>query len=244
VPAGDVHARSIDFEAPESNLERLIFIVKRLIDALIAPLATAGHAVAALSLAITLDDRTTRTERVQPAAPTVEAGELVTLVRLRLDACRFQAGLVALRITADAVPAAPGARRLFPLEGRRDADAANRAFARLRAEFGDDAVVLAELGSGHLPSAQFTWTPLLAVPVRSAPHGVAVRPLVRRMYTHPIEITLDDRSALIGPYTIAGGWWAGGVHRDYYFIRTAAGECWWLYDDRRRRRCFLQGGVE
>ncbi len=100
--------------------------------------ASAGHAVAALSLAI--DARRSDDARPnacsRPRRPSTPR-ELLTLVRLRLDACRFSAGLVALRITADAVLAAPGARRLFPLEGRRDTDAANQAFARLRAEFGE-----------------------------------------------------------------------------------------------------------
>jgi protein ImuB len=49
---------------------------------------------------------------------------------------------------------------LFNEKPTRDLEAANRALARLRAEFGDDAVVSAKLTDGHLPEARFTWEPL------------------------------------------------------------------------------------
>ena len=52
---------------------------------------------------------------------------------------------------------------MFTEKPTRDLDAANRALARLRAEFGDEAVVYAKLTDGHLPEARFTWEPLTRV---------------------------------------------------------------------------------
>jgi hypothetical protein len=43
---------------------------------------------------------------------------------------------------------------------------------------------------------------------------------------------------------IAGGWWSGGVRRDYYFVRTSDGALLWIYFDHRRQQFFLQGTVE
>jgi protein ImuB len=47
-----------------------------------------------------------------------------------------------------------------------------------------------------------------------------------------------------GPYVFSGGWWSGGVHRDYYFVNMHRGEVLWVFYDRKRRRWFLEGRVE
>ena len=49
---------------------------------------------------------------------------------------------------------------------------------------------------------------------------------------------------LAGPYLVTGGWWRSAVHREYYFVRTSAGDLLWVYYDRRRRRWRWQGQVE
>jgi hypothetical protein len=60
-------------------------------------------------------------------------------------------------------------------------------FAKIRAELGDDAVVRAQLHDGHLPEARFGWEPLdeLTLP---EPTEVTHRPLVRRLYSPPIQL--------------------------------------------------------
>jgi hypothetical protein len=76
---------------------------------------------------------------------------------------------------------------------------------------------------------------------------VAVRPLVRRIYTQAEPLHAPDDPATMsvsGPYVVSGAWWRGGVHREYYFGRTPHGEVWWYFYDRQKRRFFLQGRVE
>jgi hypothetical protein len=112
-------------------------------------------------------------------------------------------------------------------------------------------VVRARIGDAHLPAAQFEWEPLDHVPLRSSPHVVATRPLVRRIYAQPVRLApgfrLQARSpepdAVRGPYIVSGGWWGGGIRRDYYFVPTGGG-LWWVYYDHRTQRFFLQGCVE
>jgi len=260
VPADEPQTRVMHFDAPEANVERLIFVVKRLLDSLTAALASHAHAVAALVLDMTLDDRSTCTARVQPAASTLDAAQLLTLVRLRLSALQLPAGIVTLRITAAACPATSEQQRLFAPHTQRDPALANHALARLRAEFGEHAVVRARLGHAHLPHAQFEWEPLDAVPPRTSAAVVTARPLVRRIYAHPIPLasnfslpphphTHTTSGALsddvVGPYVLSGGWWGIGTRRrDYYFVRTADGRVQWVYYDHRQRRFFLQGCVE
>jgi len=264
VPADEPQAREIHFDAPETNTERLVFIVKRLLDSLLAALVRQSRAVVELTLWMKLDDRTTRTERIRPAASTLDAAELVTLVRLRLDTLGLSAGIVILRVLAETCPASSHQSRLFSRHACRDLDAANQAFARLRAEFHEDVVVRARLHPAHLPAAQFAWERLDRMPVLAAPRVVTSRPLVRRIYAKPVPIrnpqsttrnpqstTRNPQSAirngerpLLGPYVVSGGWWAGGVHRDYYFMPIDRGNLGWVYFDHRVRSVFLQGCVE
>jgi protein ImuB len=255
VPAEEIYERSVDFDAPEINVDRLVFVVKRLLDSLMTPLTHQGRAMAGLSLRMTLDDRTTREERVRPAAPTVDVAQLLTLVRLRLDsnnALTLSSGIVTLCVAAEACRDAPGQQRLFVEHSRRDVAAANQALARLRAECGEGNVVRARIRNAHLPAARFVWEPVTHLPARSAPRALPSRPLVRRIYSQARQIrgqvSLEtcplDAIRTLGPYVISGGWWGGGIHRDYYYVETSRGELLWVYFDRRSARFFLQGRVE
>ncbi len=244
--------RLIHFDTPEISTERLIFIVKRLLDSLVAAIDARAHAIVALTLGMTLDNRTTLTEHVRPATPTLDATQLLALVRLRLEALRLPSGITTLRITPTTCPDAAEQRRLFPLHARRDPELANQAFARLRAEFGERAVVRARIGNAHLPAARFEWEPIDRIPLRASPIVVTARPLVRRIYTPAIPLapgftlsTTSSPASVSGPYTVSGGWWVGsGVRRDYYFAPTGDGTLLWVYFDHRHKRFFLQGCVE
>ena len=251
-PPEERHEQEMDFDAPESSTERLVFVVKRLLDAMVPALAARGLAVADLTLDMRLDNRASHSERVRPAVPTLNVTELLSLVRLRLESSSLSAGIATLRVVAGTVVATSDQRRLFAQHGRRDPDGARQAIARLAAELGERGIVRARLCQAHLPGGRFVWEPIDRVAPRAAPRVVPSRPLVRRIYTQPMPMPagvnpLAPRSGiqvLIGPYTVSGGWWGGGVHRDYYFARTDRGDVWWFYYDARRRRFFLQGGVE
>jgi len=262
VAADEPQERTLHFDTPESNTERLVFVVKRLLDSLLAALTSRAQAVTELVLSMTLDDKSTRLERIRPASATLEAAQLLVLVRLRLDAVHLSAGIVTLRVSADTCSAAPHQRQLLH-EARRDADAANQALARLGAECGEQCVVRARVCDAHLPSARFVWEPLAHVTALSAPRVVASRPLVRRIYAQPLPVAsgfgrpalpmaLSDvpgarrqtSDAELGPYIVSGGWWGGGVRRDYYFRHAEDGNLRWVYYDHRKARVFAQGGVE
>jgi protein ImuB len=49
---------------------------------------------------------------------------------------------------------------------------------------------------------------------------------------------------MVGPYIVSGGWWGGGVHREYHYVKMKAGGIYWAFYDRRRRQWFLEGRVE
>lgn len=244
VPAEARYEQEIHFDAPESHTERLVFIVKRLLDMLLSAIARQARAVVAPVMWMKLDDRSTRTEQLRPAASTLDAAQLLTLVRLRLDTLRLSSGIVTLRMTAETCPAASHQRLLFDRHARRDLDAAQQAFARLRAEFHEEVVVRARMQQAHLPAARFVWELLDRMPAAAAPRIVPSRPLVRRIYARSASLQGRPDRRLFGPYVVSGGWWAGGVQRDYYFTLTDRGTLRWVYYDHRTRRLFLQGLVE
>jgi protein ImuB len=246
-PAKEVFTRSIEFEEPESNTERLVFVIKRLLDGFVMVLTRQSKAVIDVNLEMKLQDRAMRTEHIRPATPTLDVAELLGLILLRLNRLQLSAGIVTLCVTVEACPATSNQRRLF-LEHRRDIDAANQALARVRAECGEQAVVCARICNAHSPAARFMWEPLKQAPIRSAPRVVASRPLIRRIYMQPL---LLQKSSLetsaqrkFGPYILSGGWWAGGARRDYYYIQTHSGRILWVHYDHRRQSFFLQGQVE
>jgi protein ImuB len=252
--------RTAELEAPDSDASRLLFLVKRLLDSLLAEMAGRSLALRELLLRLLLDDHREYEESLRPAAPTLDSAQLIGLVRLRLETLRLTSGVVELKVVAQAMPATVEQVKLFR-SSERDLESAQRAFARLRAEFGEGVVVRASLREGHLPSARFAWEPLATLPEKLArPRDVLPRPLVRRIHARPIALPPRPRhepdgwllrglehgrvDKLSGPYVLSGGWWSRDIHRQYYFAETDRGELLWIYYDRRRRRFFLEGDVE
>jgi len=169
------------------------------------------------------------------------------------------AGITDIELTAEAVPATHEQLRLFGIHPRRDLTAGNRALARLRAEFGEQAVVRARLRDGHLPEARVAWEPVSSLTLPH-PDPVPRRMLVRRIWAHPeplvpaathlhdgwliLGTTHGAVEELLGPYIVSGGWWVREVDRAYHFAQTRHGDLLWVYHDRLRRRWFLHGRVE
>jgi protein ImuB len=199
-------------------------------------------------------------EPLRPAAPTLDSTQILDLVRLRLESLRLAGGVVEIELRADVCAATSEQLRLFTEKPVRDLDAANRALARLRAEFGEESVVCAKLANGHLPEARFAWEPLSQVKLPK-PKNAAVKTLVRRIRAKPQRLAgapypshedgwlilghqYGSIDKLTGPYIFSGGWWNREIQREYYYAETRRGDFLWLYYDRVRRRWFWQGAVE
>jgi protein ImuB len=256
---------------PESDANRLLFLIKQLLHPMLSALAARAQALATLWLSFLVDRSNWLREQISPAAPTLDAIQILDLVRLRLESRKFSAGVIEIELNAKGCAATTEQLRLFVERPTRDLDAANRALARLRAEFGNEAVVHAKLKDGHLPEARFSWEPLDRVNLprndlnRVNGLNVASCPtakvLVRRIAARPILLPGEPRPThedgwllvgakygsidkLIGPYVLSGGWWNREIHREYYFAETGRGDFLWLYYDKRRRRWFLQGWID
>jgi protein ImuB len=271
--------RRIDLDHVERNAHRLAARIAQELPDLLGELAGRGRALGELALGLGLDPgpsfegsptgTTWHREWIRPAAPTLDAGQLLELIRLRLESIPLGRGVceVVLQARLDRSPREQ--HTLFPDEARRPRHAAGRALARLRAAFGETAVVRARLREAHLPEAQFTWEPLLDLrPAR--PQAVWSGALVRRIHHRPQLLPGSfvagsgagdpdrarpqpgrdqpgrDLAAIPwdGPYAVSGGWWVREVHRDYYFVHAAGGEVLWVFWDRVRGQWYLQGRLE
>ncbi|HWH75942.1 MAG TPA: hypothetical protein VNT76_01175, partial [Candidatus Binatus sp.] len=227
---------------------------------LLATLVSRHQALAALGLSLLIDHDDWFKESLRPAVPTLDAAQIVDLIRLRLESLQLAAGVIEIELQAEACAATSEQLRLFKETPARDLDAANRALARLRAEFGDDAVVYAKLADGHLPEARFAWEPLHRIKLPELQIG-ATKTLIRSVAAKPIRLaggpyhSHEDGWLLLGPkhgqidklsgpYIFAGGWWNREIQREYYFAETRGGDLLWLYYDRVRRRWFWQGSIE
>lgn len=198
-------------------------------------------------------------EVFRPAEPTLDEEQLRELIMIRLDSLTLPAGVMEIELRAVSVPFAREQLELLVQIPKRDRDALNRALARLRAEFGDEAVVYARIEEGHLPEAKFVWSALASMPIPN-PRKVISRPLIRRILDQPLPLPPRPRhepdgwlitgveggsvEEILGPYIVSGGWWRRGVHREYHFAKTDQGRWLWVYYDRERRRWFYQGEVE
>ena len=250
--------RRLIFDRPEVDLDRMMTAIESQLAPLMSSLYRRSEVLASVHVHLQLDDGSDARESLQPAAPTLDQVQVASLIRLRLTRVSLSAGVHELELRVGGVAATNRQLDLFDTPAR-DLPAARRALARVRAEFGEDAVVRARLQDGHLPEASFCWEKLARLNVPRPRDRSRERPLVRRYFPVPVELPLRSRhepdgwvinladgpvEEVIGPYVVSGGWWVQEVARDYYYVRTRSGRWLWIYNDRRRRRWFLHGEVE
>lgn len=251
--------RTAELEYPESDLARLLLIIEPLLQSMLQELATRRQVMLMLRFRFALDNKSSCRERLSPAAPTLDMDQLMPLLQLRIESLPLESGITELTLQAMGIRATRRQLELFRQAQERDLTAIHRAFAEIRANMGHDAVVYAQLHERHLPEARYSWEPVKAL---DTPHPTPppLRPLVRRVYSRPIELRSRLRhepdgwivgrmqdgpvEEVIGPHIVAGGWWSREVSRAYYYVRTRTGRWFWIYNDQVERRWFLQGEVE
>ena len=258
------HERSIVLDHPETDSARLLHAIEGDLAALLQRLGERDRALCGLAVEITFDrpappnggtapfegtaDSPRRCiETLRPATPTRDIGLLLDLLRLRLESIVFPSGAVDVRLEVEFVGTRPEQVGLFAVQYRRDLDAANRALARVRAEFGDGAVCAARLVEAHLPEARVVLEPIVRL-TRAQPRKVRMAPVVRRILRQQEPIVLglahapapdptfsrapgDDPAGMIlrgagliaeaaGPFVVSGGWWKREVIRHYWYVRV------------------------
>lgn len=258
----------IDLEPPVADVSQLVFHFSRLLHPLLERLVGRGDALAQLDLDLTLEQSSALSEdarflhkSLRPAAPTLDATQLLHLVHLCLDRLELAGAVERIALVAGGVAATEEQLLLFVDAPKRDIEAGDRALARVRAELGNDAVVRAVLRPGHLPEASYGWEPMehLSLP-HLADADASPLPLIRRIEQRPrplpprpriepdgwllAELEAGPVVKKSGPYIFSGAWWHNLIHREYHFAEFRRGDIVWVYCDRRRKRWYLHGVVE
>ncbi len=269
VPDEPVRAQE-EFEEPETDSWRLLFVLKRMIHPLLARLADEGRAASLVHLDLVESNvaATRRRESLRPAEPSLDAVLLLDLVRLRLESVDLTAGIERAHLELEGAEAPPEALELFRRRPRRDSVAALRAVSRVRAELGDQAVVRAEAVDAHLPEASWRWVPATQLATPRPGPAVGRRPLMRRVLARPRPLlagpadlarrqgerivraasgpgappVLREQVRTHGPYLLSGNWWGEEQRRTYHFVEARNGRLLWVYHS--GGWWYLQGMVE
>jgi protein ImuB len=183
---------------------------------------------------------TTRIE-IGLLTPARDAATLFELARTRLERVELPAAVHAVTLRADELPP------LCPLH--RDLFDRTRAQAldwpalveRLRARLGDDSVHGLACVAEHRPERAWRFA------AADAAAGSAARPAPRReegvasaavaprpfwLLPRPLPLRPAPAAILAGPERIESGWWDGDDRRrDYYLVRTRAGQRAWAFVD-------------
>lgn len=233
----------IELLEPDNNLDRLLFSIKRVLHALIAKVALKQAAIIQLELFLHCESRFSTSVHIKPAEATLDAAQLLQLLQLKLLSTALPERVVSLDLHAQTIPATRDQLLLFAKKPRRPLADANRALARIRAEYGEHTVLSVVLCEAHLPEAQFQWQPLSRLH-EAQPGSLSLQCLVRRFYVTPVSIPTPPPPRLeFGPYVLQGGWWNASIRRDYYFARDATGSWSWIFFDHKRHSWFVQGKV-
>ena len=98
---------------PENDTTRLLFLIKQLLHPMLAALAARAQALAALWLSFLIDQKRLA-ERADPTGGAdPRFGQILDLVRLRLESMRFSAGVSEIALEAEACAATAEQLRLF-----------------------------------------------------------------------------------------------------------------------------------
>lgn len=272
------HAIEVELSSPATTMEPVLFLLRPAIDRLASALASDGRAAATIAITLTLDDRRsalpsgatphTVTRQVHLPRPVARAAPLVEHCRALLDTWTLTAPVCGLAVAITSTAPATSEQGDLLALGWHDPAAADAAFARLRAELGDRAVVRPALRDEHRPEKNGAWCesddaridaraardvktdPRAAIAKVAEPSRAPALRLLETPETVDVEWDGDRPCALwwrerrvaiaraAGPERLSGDWWKDGYARDYWRCESDSGE---LLAFRERERWFVQG---
>jgi nucleotidyltransferase/DNA polymerase involved in DNA repair len=234
-----------DLDLPEESREPLLFLIKSLLDRLLAEVAQTRRALSELTLRLKLDDHS-ECARIFPAA---EASLRVTffldLIRLWLEGHPLPRPVTSLSLVATrTAPAGVRQLQLFHRKEERSKEALSTVLNRLRAAFGGDAVVRPILSDVFRPEERLRWESSFDAgdsatrtfgPTREGDALVLDLLCEPRLLSNPPTAVEHE-----GPHRLSGEWWHRPFDRSYYWLALADGERLWIYRDEEQGGLFVQ----
>ncbi|MDB4965030.1 MAG: polymerase IV-like protein ImuB [Myxococcales bacterium] len=246
-----VFEEAIDFDWPVENVEPLLFVLRRMLDNLVARLACRALASGDLGITMKLSPRGRDVRTVPVAAPTRDVATLLSLVRLALETSP-PANAVEGLVVRTAPARTRSAQLSFFEPAGPSPDKLASTIARLAALVGETRVGAPVMLDRHLPDA-FTMQPFNAPRVKltadSSQLTVAgdARALALHSLRPPVQADARlDRGELrylagqgiggqvlaaAGPFRVRDGWWQLPVTRDYYDVHLSDGAIYRVFHD-------------
>ena len=266
-PEAEPLSRKILLDHCSDDVAQILFYLRRELVGLAEVLAQKSLAIHRIYLSFLLDitaenlpqSARQRIDSITPAAPTLDLVSLLRLIHLRLEAQPLAGPAREIEISIVEGKADIQQLELFLREQQRNQHAALEAFAKIRAELGQNAIFTLSLRDGILPEASQQRTSLHQI-ASPQPSSQVTPTLTRRIFSSNQPINSPPRRShhdgwrpfdgcrytiedLIGPFTVCGGWWNRIVHRDYYYAYTSQHAWLWIFYDAKRRKWFQQGSV-
>lgn len=248
----------VELEWEVQTVEPLLFVTRRVLDALVARLSCRGLGVGGMVLSLDLVSRVSDERALPIAAPTRDVPTLFALVRSALERQCLPDAVRALRITALPQPLRATQLGLFDPPGPAPERLA-LTLSRLAALVGDDRV--------GAPSAPDTHRPYAAAvtafdPPRTPrePDAGRARAMALHVYRPPreVEVTLSAGApvgvrsgevrgrvvACSGPWRVQGEWWAEAYAHEGYDVELEDGGLYLIAYDPLAERWRLDGVYE
>jgi protein ImuB len=255
--AGLVERTELDF--PVEALESLLFLLRRMTDALLERVKSKARAIASLRIILKLDGGKQHERIVRPALPLQDTPTLLKLLQLDLETHRPGGATVGLELHAQSAPPHRAQHGLFlpqaPEPGRLEV-----LLARLHKLLGEQRVGSPELTDDHRPNA-FRMIPFAPPsPMKCEKPSLSV-PTALRVCRPPQAIGVVLRGTaptrvfwegqryavreIAGPWRVSGQWWSeANWCREEWDVRLATDRaervCRMAFDP--RSRCwYVQG---
>jgi len=257
----EVFSESVELEYGIETLEPLGFVLRAMLDRLVARLELRGLAAGDLLLTLGLADRRLHTRRIVLAAPTTDVRAILMLINLSLEASPPAAPVESIRIEVIPRTRRPAQADMF-LPPVTAPDKLDTTIARLAALCGPDQVGTLKPDNSHRPEAMSLDAfnpppPSLTQAPRTATDNAAQ--LVMRAIQPAVEIevlcargmpqfvrgaSLGGRVvARAGPWRRDGEWWreAAGFARNYYELALDDGSVYRIFCDLNSERWYVDG---
>lgn len=214
----------IELDTPVDLLDSLLFVLRVLLDRLLARAANDLVALAAVTVTLKLEGGREHARTVRPALPGNDLHLWMKLVQLDLSAHPPQAAILALTLTADTGSRGKVQLGLFTPQAP-EPDRLDVTLARLRALVGENCVGMPVLQDAHRPDAfkvePFRVTATNSEVKHSDEAGTARGSLRALRPPEPLSMTLGAKTpelfvfraaryrveSAYGPWVASGDWW-------------------------------------
>ncbi|RJS95076.1 DNA polymerase Y family protein [Salinisphaera sp. Q1T1-3] len=226
-----------ELNAAVDSTQGLVFVLRRVFDALAGFLLGADSAIQTLRLSLIHEREPPTRLQLALSAPTHDARHLEHVAHQRLERVQLVAPVVGLRLVSDRLRRSRHKQAGFwpqPGQDNGDDDSWPAVLDRLRARLGHEAVQWLHQIDDHRAEHASVYRD--RPPSAVATPSQASDPLPRPLWLFESPRPISDRALtqwcwLHGPERIESGWWQQGQRRDYYRVLDTRGRLLWVFRD-------------